>query len=483
MADLQPPSPIKKKLPFKRTARRKSSEVPDDGLALFSRSGSFFEEQQRRVKEKEERAARAAKAEQERKNREARDRKVALGKPPSRNRETERKRRRSSLSDEEKDDDSDDIFGYKPSKKQKSPSAPRTPTSKRESSFATSTRGSGGRSTRSQSRNTGAAVISLDDEDEDPIALDSPSKRPRTRNFSKLQSPPKSLTDRPKRDIVSLDDDSDFDIKITEEKKDEDGEEDPSEFYVRAAMERARKAKEEREAREKAGDTGSSPEDDPVVSILIHSRLHGIHPLLFRRKISQKLTVVYQTWIEQQVAKHSLVPRPILENMFFTWKGNKVYQHTALQTLGIKPDSDGGLYPSWKSGQEGYDGRDKVLFEAWTQELYEEYLEEKEKQRLRDLGELVDEKPEQKRESEQPEASQEEKKIRIHFKAKDRTATKATVRSSTTAAQMIKVYRRLADIPEGKTIELHWDGEVLEPDTTVEEADIDDMDSLEVHIK
>ncbi|KAI1395377.1 hypothetical protein F4819DRAFT_194774 [Hypoxylon fuscum] len=488
MADLPPPSPPKRKLPFKRTVRRKSSEVVDeDGLSLFSRSGEFFEEQQRLAKEKAEKE-KAAKAEKERKEQLARDRKTkedALKKQVAHDQESKRKRRRISLSDDEtkNDSDDDDIFGYKSTKKQKSPSMPHTPSSKRESSFITSTKGSGGRLTRSSSRKAGAPLITLDDDDDNnPFAPQSPSKlsptkRPRLRDSLELQSPPKSSSGISKHDAIALDDDSDAQADTGEARKD-DEEEDPSEYYVRAAMERARKAKEEREAREKEG---GEVEDDPVIQILVHSRLDGIHVLMFRRKLSQQLTVVYKTWVEQQVAKHSLIPRSTLETMFFTWKGNKVYQHTTLKTLGIKPERDGKLYPTWKTEREGYHGRDKVLFEAWTQELYDDYLKEKEKQRLRDLGELLDDEPNQ--ETEQPQDSQNDQKIRVQFKAKSLPVKNATVRSSTTAAQLVKVYRRLAEIPEDKTIELRWDGEVLDPDTTVEEAEIEDMDSLEVHIK
>ncbi|KAI4867510.1 hypothetical protein F4820DRAFT_413320 [Hypoxylon rubiginosum] len=493
MGDPQPPSPAKRKLPFKRTVRRKSSEVADDdGLSLFKRSGAFFEEQQRLAKEKAEKEkaekaekeAKAAKEEQERKARKEHLAQERQAKKDARNKEPAKKRRRTSTPDDEKeDDDSDeDFFKISSAKRQKSPSAPHTPSSKRDSSFVNSTRGSGGRLTRSQSRKTGTPAISLEDEDDyNPFALISPTRRPRTKKNPELKPSLKSPTGKTDQDIITLDDDSDAQSDTVETRKEEKKEEDPSEYYVRIAMERAQKAKEEREARENGA---GGVEEDPVVQILIHSQLEGIHPLMFRRKLSQQLTVVYKTWIEQQVVKHSVISRPVLETMFFTWKGNKVYPHTSLRTLGIKPDQEGNLFPSWKRDQEGYHMRDRVLFEAWTQELYDDYLKEKERQRLRDLGELLDdEEPEEERESERPENSQEDKKIRVQFKAKNAPVKNATVRSSTTAGQLVKVYRRLADIPKDMSIELHWDGEVLEPDTTVEEADIEDMDSIEVHVK
>ncbi|KAI0385911.1 hypothetical protein F5Y04DRAFT_159916 [Hypomontagnella monticulosa] len=489
MADLQQP-PTKRKLPFKRTARRKSSEAAavEDSLSLFSRSGEFFEEQQRLAKEKAEReeakkAARIAKEEREREERLARERELEQESPEPYVPASAKKRRRISPCDNEEGttNSDDDVFGSKSPKKQISPSIPRTPSSKPESPFAINTRASERRIAQ-PSHSKGKPAIILDDDDDDPFTLDSPSKHPTKQSSMNSHSNPLARSDDGSRhDVIMLDEDSDARVDTGDTQK-ENEEEDPTEYYIRLARERKQKAQEQREAREKEGSSAPG-DDDPVVQILIHSHLAQIHPLLFRRKLSQTLTVVYQTWIEQQVAKHSLVPRATLETMFFTWKGNKVYQHTTLQTLGIKPERDGKLYPSWKDQQEGYDGREKVLFQAWTQELYDEYLEEKEKQRLRDLGELIDDEPEEKQEPDQVQNSQEEQKIRLHFKAKDLPATKATVRSSTTVTQLIKVYRRLAEVPEDKIIELRFDGEVLDPDTTVQEADIEDMDSLEVHVK
>ncbi|KAI2602345.1 hypothetical protein GGR54DRAFT_525243 [Hypoxylon sp. NC1633] len=497
MEDLQPPAATKRKLPFKRTIRRQSTETAEDGgLSLFSRSGEFFEEQKRLAEEKAERekakaekAAKDAKAKQERREQAAREtqqaRKAELDKILN-GPHGSAKRSRSLLSDDGNvvkdgdDDGDDDVFNYRPPKKHISPSAPRTPSS---SSFVNSSRGSRERLTRSQSRIGGVSVFALDDDDDDdPVAPMSPSKLTPSKRPSKKRHTVETPLDMDSKEIIDLDDDSDTQADAINGNK-EDGVDDISEYYIKLAMERKRKAEEERKAREKSGANEAGAEDGPVIDILIHSQVQGVHTLMFKRRLCQSLSVVYEAWVEQQLVRHCEVTRPMLETMFFTWKGNKVYRHTTLQTLGIKPESNGQLYPSWKDEQEGYHGRDKVYFEAWTQELYDAYLVEKEKQRLRDLGELLDEEPGQTQSEEQPQDSQGVKKIRVHFKAKNQPPKNATVRSNTTTAMLIEVYRKLAKIPEDKTIELHWDGEVLDQDTTVEEADIEDMDSLEVHIK
>jgi hypothetical protein len=62
-------------------------------------------------------------------------------------------------------------------------------------------------------------------------------------------------------------------------------------------------------------------------------------------------------------------------------------------------------------------------------------------------------------------------------------ARNVTLRKHSTVAHMIKAFRKLAGLGEDKHVEIRWDGETLDPETTVEEADIADMDSVEVHIR
>ncbi|KAI1078288.1 hypothetical protein F5B20DRAFT_235096 [Whalleya microplaca] len=485
MSDLPQPSVAKKKLPFKRTARRKSSETADpDGLSLFSRSHEFFpsviEDQQRQAREK------AAAAERERKEklaREHREEQDALKEQLAHDQESAKKRRRVSVPDNE-DNSDDDVFGSKPRKLQKSPATPLTPSSKRrESSFLACARASeSAQGSRSRSRKTDTPIINLDDSDsnEDPKIA---------------KSKPRASIPQQGSEIVlddDKDDEDDDDIKLLDTGlQPTEQEEDPHEHYVKAALERMAKAKALREARERG--ESLADDDDPVVQILIWSQISALHTITIRRKLSQSLTLVYDAWVEHQVRKGCApVTREQLADMFFTWKGNKVYRHTTLATLGIRPDREGRLYPSWMVGSgrdadtNGYHDQHKVLFEACTPEIFEDNLRERERRRLWELGELVEDDDGNAgdgagQQEESREEEEDDKKVRVHFKARDLATLSATVRLSTTAAMLVKVYRRLAKLPEDKHFELHWDGEVLDPETTVEEAEIEDMDSLEVH--
>lgn len=257
--------------------------------------------------------------------------------------------------------------------------------------------------------------------------------------------------------------------------------------------------------------------EDPAVQILISSAVEGIHPIVFKRRLNQPLTVVHSTWVEQQVVKGAPVPRAVLQDMFFTWRGDKVYQTSTLETLGIRPvgGSSGAaaavsLYPTPRYGErdppEGYYGRDKVHFEAWTQSLYEEYLRRRERERRRARGELVSDddddgdggdgeggneggeagvvagaggRPRHRTASKEPP----EKLVKIILKARGMDPENVKARPSTAIATLALVFKRLKKLGPDANVELHWDGEVLDPSSTIEDAEIEDMDSIEVHIK
>ncbi|RYO75217.1 hypothetical protein DL762_010146 [Monosporascus cannonballus] len=491
MEDPQPPSTQpKRKLLFKRTIPRKPVEKPkddsDDGLALFSRSKEFFpdviKDQQREAAEK---AAKAEKERRERLERARKEREEALKLQDQFHRDEDeeddgatsaKKRHRMSLSS----DESDNVFTTRPQKSQKSSSAtPKPPSARRDSlsRYHTRTPRSTRSSRASRPTDTNAAVISLDSSDEETKHATSLNKRsPSVRKPS-----PTKLQDTLEESDLELeggphaggDGDADFDC------------------YIQGALERAEKRKRERLEREAAEGAGGKDAGgpEPVVQILISSALDGIQPIAFKRKLFQPLAVVHRTWVQIQLNKQAPVPLAVLQDMFFTWRGDKVYGSATLAALGIQPSvGDGSLYPAWeRDPPAGYFGRDKVHFEAWTPELYEEFLRDRELERMRARGEwLPEDHPDGEtggdgKGTEEPD--QEETKIKLSLKARDMDPENVRVRPSTTISMLSIVFRRLKRLPADKEIELRWDGEVLDPNTTVEDADIEDMDSIEVYVK
>ncbi|KAI0100398.1 hypothetical protein GGR51DRAFT_532781 [Nemania sp. FL0031] len=544
MADLQNPAPAKRALPFKRTAKHRpptdaSSTVDDDGLSLFSQSKTFFptviEDQERRAREKAEKAeqerkerlarekeeqenrAREAQLRRERMRKEAEELEAQKGK--GKEPESAKKRRRYSLdSDDERqghhsDGEDTDVLADRPSKSYKL-STPFSPGSRRGGSAARSSRDpESARATR-RSKQPETPVILLDSsDDEDSTRVG--SKASVTNSRTRLGTSPVDDTHLDKGKEKAKVDDSDSDLEMWEEKKEnsegievegEEEEEDPSTFYIKAAIERKRKAEEARLARESsaAGDggksksaiPGSQDEDRGVpVSVMIAApALPEAKVLCCTVRTAQVLQIAFDTF-KERMKTQTAYPHKTISELVFTWRGDRVYHTTKLETLGIYPRGhDGRLHDNTHSGRvEGYMGKDKVYFEAWTPEDYEENQQKRERERKRrELGEWWDEDDGANNNGDgdgnpaagaDAEASKEDDRVKVIFKAKDLPPRNVTLRKHSTVAQMIKAYRKLASLGEEKHIEIHWDGEVLDLETTVEEADIGDMDSVEVHIR
>ncbi|GAP85929.1 putative ubiquitin family protein [Rosellinia necatrix] len=534
MADMQKPTPAKRGLPFKRTVKRKppneASPVDDDGLALFSQSKTYFptviKDQQKRAREEREKAE---KAEQERKEKLAREKEEeenrALDAQIERERmqkelreeadgrDSAKKRRRISLlsNDEEQMSDDgrsdDDVFTDRPLKSYK-PSTPFSPESRHGPSVSRSSRAPE-RGTRTRTaRQPESLVVLLDSSDDEGNSMGEPkTSDPSSTIRSASGRAETTHVDVKGKGIANA---SDSDVEMWEEKTEnkEGEEEDPSESYIKAAMERRRKAEEARLARESSAaggrdkDNSNTPgiEDErgaPVSVMIAAPTLREAKVLCCTVRTAQVLQIAFDTFKERQKTQTSY-PHKIISELIFTWRGDRVYHTSKLETLGIYPRGrDGRLYENnaygGRNAPEGYVGNDKVYFEAWTPEEYEENQQKRERERKRrEMGEWWDEDDTTNDDSnngsgqvmaEAKSSQKEDDRVKVIFKARNMPPRNITLRKYSTVAHMIKAFRKLASIDEDKEVEIRWDGETLDLETTVEEADIGEMDSVEVHIR
>ncbi|KAI0974567.1 hypothetical protein F4678DRAFT_423197 [Xylaria arbuscula] len=528
MADLEKkPASAKRALPFKRTVRQKAASdaqtpADDDGLALFSQSKNYFptviEDQQKRAREKAEKAEQEhkEKLERERKEEESRVREAQL-RLEKRRKETEelenemesaKKRRRNPLlsndeksnSKTEEEEVEDDVFSDRPRTSSK-PSTPFSPETRRDAPAPISSGGHESARGPRTSRPPETPIVLLDDSDDEDA----------TKRNSETFKSGGSQSGLNKGKAIAADSDSDLEmwgdtVDTQEGVKGEEGEEDPSEIYIKAAMERMRKAKEARLARESSmtGDGKKSvtpsvddhDHDTPVSVMIAAPSLPDAKVLCCTVRTSQALQIAFDTFKERQ-KRQTTYPHQLITDLVFSWRGDRVYQTTKLETLGIRPRGhDGRLHDnkhSGRNGPEGYVGKDKVYFEAWTPEEYEENQQKQERERKRrDLGEWWDEDDTTTGKGsmndgqvvgEDASLQKEDDRVKVIFKARDMPPRNVTLRKYSTVAHMIKAFRKLAGLGEDKHIEIRWDGEVLDLETTVEEADIGDMDSVEVHIR
>jgi hypothetical protein len=344
------------------------------------------------------------------------------------------------------------------------------------------------RNTRSGFKETvalsGVPLISLldSDSDEDGVAVPVP-----TPTRSHKASMAEVLELKPD-EVISIEDDDPF--EDTREMADAMNDEDD---WEKEFIEKARQAQESLMAQQVSTTPGfdsepnsastAADESNPKVTIVITSRIPGSCSAVVKIRISQRMKIVRDVWIYKQTANGLSIDDEDPSKIFLTWKGNRLYSTTTLLSLGIKPEKGKSLRSVSGGSVEGFTEKWKqILMEAWTDDLYKEYLEKKEKDRKRSLGELGDEEDEQIMQAAAHEPTPEEK-IKVILKGRDDEPVKTTVRLTTTVKDLVLLYRTKRDIPSDMDIVLMFDGERLEEHLTVVEAEISDLDSIDVLVK
>jgi hypothetical protein len=288
---------------------------------------------------------------------------------------------------------------------------------------------------------------------------------------------------------ITLDDDDDDDIYPLQPVIPQDEEEDQlseEEFpeLVQRARERAKQKELERlKAAEAFGEQNLKPstpviddvfqdsdipEADPVVEILVTSWIEGTNPLLVRRKLNQRLKEVRLSWCDKQALQGGPMLPQLRAAIFLTWNGKRLFDASTCKHLGIKMGADG----RFASDGEGFDDHGRLHFEAWTEDLFAAYQNSNQQQQ--DGGEDQEDAED---DQDQPE------RIKLLLKARDMEPLRLKVKATTSVRKICDSFRSGRSIPAEKDIALYFDGDKLEPDMKVEDAELTDMDTVEVHIR
>lgn len=107
---------------------------------------------------------------------------------------------------------------------------------------------------------------------------------------------------------------------------------------------------------------------EPVVQILITSRLTGTEPLIVCRRLSQRLKDVRIAWCQRQGFEPDFIHK-----VFLTWKGKRLFDVTTCKSLGIVADANGDISRDQSAGDDGA----QVHMEAMTSELFDELQKQK----------------------------------------------------------------------------------------------------------
>ncbi|KAK3292195.1 uncharacterized protein B0H64DRAFT_364927 [Chaetomium fimeti] len=462
--------PKKRALPFKRTVARKqqSSEEPkkpeeDNDLDLFRHSKEVFPEVLREAKEAGE--------EKDQSQNDHKRRKLSS----SSSSDPIHSRKRSTVADESDDDLIMDVKGkgkeiIRP-RRLSTPPGPssaqtlsRTPGSNR-TTPKTKTRASRRSRSRNRTGSPALPVTILDDSDEEDIKPTTSRSQPRD-----------STTDTatPLRSAPPADSSSPIEILTNPLSDPEPPNEDFSEWVNKA---RALQAAESQ---------------NTVATIFITSRLPGCEePMLVTRRLNQGVQLLLDVWVSRNEA--ALGPTAAAAEpgrLFLTWKGNKIYGHSTLASLGVQVDARGALRDNVG---EGYVRGGGLHLEVWTEEVYAEYLENRGKEWALKLG--VEEEGEEEGDvveagtgfggagEEVPPARK--KGIRIVLKAKEHEPLKLTAREETDAEMLVEAFRTQRGIGPEWELAISFDGERLDDDVLISDLDVDpdEVNQLEVLMK
>ncbi|KAG5973553.1 hypothetical protein E4U55_000424 [Claviceps digitariae] len=239
-----------------------------------------------------------------------------------------------------------------------------------------------------------------------------------------------------------------------------------------------RKAEEQRqsEANQKSDAAKES------IHILVTSSVVDSKTCQMKVLYNRPLRMVRDTWLAMQKQKGLLVDIEDKDEIVLTWRRKKVYASSTLLHLGIRPEGNGRAVVDGPSTRGLGDNRTHVHMEVWTKAQFEQMECEEEYQRKREAGELSDDDdgPGQTASDEAPAV---EVKLRVILKARGLDDVKLTVRPETTIETLITGFRTQQPSASGKDVGIWFDGDRLEEHMTMDEVEIDDLDTLEVHIK
>lgn len=287
-------------------------------------------------------------------------------------------------------------------------------------------------------------VLESDPEDSTPA----PVTRRRRRRSSSVQS----ITEQNTNNDEDNDDNEDEDVKK----------------YIRMA--------EENRAKMLAQQSAGSNAKPRKVEILINSPIPGARPCQIKYFFDKPLFPVRKAWIDRQHGAD--LPEP--DELILTWRCNKVYNNSSLLDLGIRPWGEYGVFADGGSSS-GLDGT-KVHLQIWTAKLLEEHLAAEQLRRKREAGEISDD-DEDNSELQSREPVEERRRFKVNLRARDYDEVGLTVLPETTVETLLIAFRAQRSIPEDKEVSLRFDGDQLEEQITMEEAGVDEMDTIEVHIK
>lgn len=255
-----------------------------------------------------------------------------------------------------------------------------------------------------------------------------------------------------------------------------------AEYVRRARLAKAAAAAKDDTITETPADAFSSPapQRKAAVEIVLTSSIPGTRSSGAKVPFDKPLRIVRNSWVALQHKYGCPLPPGLNpEDIVLTWRRKKVYMSSSLQSLHIRPLPDGRVGAAGSSSSDGFnESRTRVHMEVWAPEDFQQWEQEEEARRRRlEDGEADDE------DEPATQVEEEQSKLRLILKSRDLEPFKVAVHAETTVAELVLAFRKARNVDDATDVAVYFDGDRLEDETTVQDADIDDMDVLEVHIK
>ncbi len=237
------------------------------------------------------------------------------------------------------------------------------------------------------------------------------------------------------------------------------------------------------------------------IALIITSDIPDSHMCLVKFRFDRPLRVVRDSWTALQ-HKHGVPLRGLLDrddDVILTWRRKKVYMTSTLLSLGIRPSDDGsGAALVDGYSRDGFnESRTRVHMQAWTPALFAQMERDEEEAARRRRSHDDDDDNAAAAGSTQGTAAgegenataaaedeeEEEVQLRIILKSRDKDPVKLRVRPETTTETLVAAFCAQRAVPDGADVGLWFDGMRLASGATMEDADIDDMDTIEVHVR
>ncbi|KAL4737451.1 ubiquitin-2 like Rad60 SUMO-like-domain-containing protein [Aspergillus similis] len=206
--------------------------------------------------------------------------------------------------------------------------------------------------------------------------------------------------------------------------------------------------------------------DDTVVHILITSEIANTKPLVIQRKMSQSLKGVRLAWCARQD-----LPKDLQSTVFLTWKGRRLFDVTTCRSLNISAyTSETSPFDEFFSDADAC----RVYMEAVTEEIYAA------RHRFSPNVAGVDPKSTGWTDST---AAEEHVKSEIILKCPGHGDLKIQVPLTTNISQLTGAFREARSISPGLAVYLAFDGDRLDPQSSLEDNEITDGDLVDVLIR